>query len=41
MTNLSNAFDAKMPPHICNPYIVFVALLSLSLSYSPAHHQLS
>ena len=41
MTNLSNAFDAKMPPHICNPYVVFVALLSLSLSYSPAHHQLS
>ena len=28
MTNLSNAFDAKMPPHICNPYVVFVTLLS-------------
>ena len=41
MTNLSNAFDAKMPPHICNPHVVFVAVLSFSLSYSPSHHQLS
>ena len=41
MTNLSNAFDAKMPLHICNPHVVFVAVLSFSLSYSPSHHQLS